>query len=154
MTKIPPPPPPERPERGGPFLTNESEANGNTCSTYEMGPSFGGGGGGFIWLVMPSCLQLSSPCLSSLPLHASITKQIMAPRTSPPAMLSKTQIRVSPLAFGFFGIHYTVCSSSRARGVTKRCRRSWLTNSALVYRPKFSGGGGGVPGYQLGCPRK
>jgi hypothetical protein len=27
------------------------------------------------------------------------------------------------------------------QGVTKRCRRSWLTNSALVYEPKCGGGG-------------
>ncbi len=33
------------------------------------------------------------------------------------------------------------------RGFTKRCRLSWLTNSALVYDPK-SGGGGGVAGSQ------
>jgi hypothetical protein len=31
-------------------------------------------------------------------------------------------------------------------GVTKRCRLSWLTNSALVYEPKC--GGGGVTGSQ------
>jgi hypothetical protein len=30
------------------------------------------------------------------------------------------------------------------RGVTKRCRLSWLTNSALVYEPKGGGGGGGA----------
>jgi hypothetical protein len=28
------------------------------------------------------------------------------------------------------------------QGVTKRCRLSWLTNSALVYYPKCEGGGG------------
>jgi hypothetical protein len=28
------------------------------------------------------------------------------------------------------------------KGVTKRCRLSWLTNSALVYEPKCWGGGG------------
>jgi hypothetical protein len=28
--------------------------------------------------------------------------------------------------------------------VTKRCRLSWLTNSALVYEPKYEGGGGVV----------
>jgi hypothetical protein len=28
-----------------------------------------------------------------------------------------------------------------ARGVTKRCRLSWQTNSALVYEPKFGGRG-------------
>ncbi len=27
-------------------------------------------------------------------------------------------------------------------GVTKRCRLSWLTNSALVYKPKLRGEGG------------
>jgi hypothetical protein len=33
------------------------------------------------------------------------------------------------------------------KGVTKRCRLSWLTNSALVYEPKCWGkGGGGVAG--------
>ena len=31
------------------------------------------------------------------------------------------------------------------QGVTKRCRLSWLTNSALVYEPKC-GGRGGVAG--------
>jgi hypothetical protein len=29
-----------------------------------------------------------------------------------------------------------------AQGVTKGCRLSWLTNSALVYEPKCRGGGG------------
>jgi hypothetical protein len=32
-------------------------------------------------------------------------------------------------------------------GVTKRCRLSWLTNSALVFEPKC-GGRGGVAGSQ------
>ena len=32
------------------------------------------------------------------------------------------------------------------QGVTKRCRLSWLTNSALVYEP--NAGGGGVAGSQ------
>ncbi len=27
------------------------------------------------------------------------------------------------------------------KGVTKRCRLPWLTNSALVYEPKCGGGG-------------
>jgi hypothetical protein len=31
-----------------------------------------------------------------------------------------------------------------SRGITKRCRLSRLTNSALVYEPKCRGGGGGV----------
>jgi hypothetical protein len=32
-------------------------------------------------------------------------------------------------------------------GVTKRCRLSWLTNSALAYEPKCGGGGaGGIAG--------
>jgi hypothetical protein len=30
------------------------------------------------------------------------------------------------------------------QGVTKRCRLSWLTNSALVYEPKCGGMGGGA----------
>ncbi len=30
------------------------------------------------------------------------------------------------------------------QGVTKRCRLSWLTNSALVYEPKCGGKGGGL----------
>ncbi len=29
------------------------------------------------------------------------------------------------------------------QGITKRCRLSWLTNSAPVYEPKCEGGGGG-----------
>jgi hypothetical protein len=32
------------------------------------------------------------------------------------------------------------------QGVTKRCRRSWLTNSALVHEPKWGCGGGGLRG--------
>jgi hypothetical protein len=35
-------------------------------------------------------------------------------------------------------VHCTVC-----QGVTKRCRLSWLTNSALIYEPKCGGMGGG-----------
>jgi hypothetical protein len=34
--------------------------------------------------------------------------------------------------------------SARREEVTKRCRQSWLTNSALVYEPKCGGGGCGV----------
>ncbi len=92
--------------------------------TCEMGPPWGGGGR-FIGLVMPSCLQLSSPCLSSLPLHASITKQIMAP---------------APFLLPCWARHRS--GSAKSQGVTKRCRLSWQTNSALVYKTKFSGGGG------------
>jgi hypothetical protein len=37
--------------------------------------------------------------------------------------------------------------NSGKQGVTKRCRLSWLTNSALVYEPKcVRKGGGGVEG--------
>ncbi len=42
---------------------------------------------------------------------------------------------------------YTRTSGGGGKGVTKRCRLSWLTNSALVYEPKC-GGGGGVTGSQ------
>ncbi len=38
-------------------------------------------------------------------------------------------------------IFRTVLSKSCTRGVTKRCRLSWLTNSALVYEPTCGGGG-------------
>jgi hypothetical protein len=38
------------------------------------------------------------------------------------------------------------------QGITKRCRLSWRTNSALVYEPKC-GGRGGVVGSQLWCTR-
>jgi hypothetical protein len=39
----------------------------------------------------------------------------------------------------------------QVRGVTKRCRLFWLTNSALVYEPKCGGrGGGGRGGLTLG----
>jgi hypothetical protein len=34
------------------------------------------------------------------------------------------------------------------KGVKKRCRLSWLTNSALVYEHKCGGGEGGVEGSQ------
>ncbi len=34
------------------------------------------------------------------------------------------------------------------QGVKKRCRLSWLTNSALVIRVQLLGGGGGVAGSQ------
>jgi hypothetical protein len=30
---------------------------------------------------------------------------------------------------------------NKNQGVTKRCRLSWLANSALVYEPKYSGRG-------------
>jgi hypothetical protein len=33
-----------------------------------------------------------------------------------------------------------------SKRVTKRCRLYWLTNSVLVYEPKWGGGGGGVAG--------
>jgi hypothetical protein len=40
------------------------------------------------------------------------------------------------------------------QGVTKRCRLSWLTNSALVYEPKWGmegGGGCGVSANEYSC---
>ncbi len=36
-------------------------------------------------------------------------------------------------------------------GVTKRCRLSWLTNSALVYEHKCGGGGCGVSTNEYSC---
>ncbi len=38
------------------------------------------------------------------------------------------------------------CCNFIAQGVKKRCRLSWLTNSALVYRMSPNAGGGGVTG--------
>jgi hypothetical protein len=42
------------------------------------------------------------------------------------------------------------------QGVTKRCRLSWLTNSALVYEPKCGaeGGGGGSQPISTALPRE
>jgi hypothetical protein len=37
-------------------------------------------------------------------------------------------------------------SDTRYQGVTKRCRLSWLTNSALVNEYKCGGGGGELQG--------
>jgi hypothetical protein len=52
---------------------------------------------------------------------------------------------------GLCGVGYRVRLSgdrrARAEGVTKRCRLSWLTNSALVYE-SICGGRGGVAGSQ------
>jgi hypothetical protein len=39
---------------------------------------------------------------------------------------------------------------ARGQGVTKRCRLSWLTNSALVYEPKC-GGSCGVSANEYSC---
>jgi hypothetical protein len=36
---------------------------------------------------------------------------------------------------------YSISSYTAYQGVTKRCRLSWLTNSALVYEPKCGGRG-------------
>ncbi len=36
---------------------------------------------------------------------------------------------------------YTLCLITFTQGFTKRCRLSWLTNSALVYEPKSGGEG-------------
>jgi hypothetical protein len=39
------------------------------------------------------------------------------------------------------------------QGVTKRCRLSWLTISALVYEPKCGGMGGcGMSAHEYNCP--
>jgi hypothetical protein len=38
------------------------------------------------------------------------------------------------------------CKDKTMQGTTKRCRLSWLINSALVYEPKC--GGGGLAGSQ------
>ncbi len=35
-----------------------------------------------------------------------------------------------------------LAGEGREQGVTKRCRPSWLTNSALAYEPKCGGEGG------------
>ncbi len=41
------------------------------------------------------------------------------------------------------------------QGVTKRCRLSWLNNSAFVYEPKCGGGGGcGVPANEYSCAHR
>jgi hypothetical protein len=47
-----------------------------------------------------------------------------------------------------------VSSFSKHRGVTKRCRLSLMTNSALVYKPKcgVEGGVAGVLAKEYGCP--
>ncbi len=37
------------------------------------------------------------------------------------------------------------------QGVKKKCRLSWLTNSALVYEPKCRGGGCGVSDNNYSC---
>jgi hypothetical protein len=40
------------------------------------------------------------------------------------------------------------------QGVTKKCRLSWLTNSALVYEPKCGGGGCRVSANEYSCTQK
>ncbi len=42
-----------------------------------------------------------------------------------------------------FYLHQIVLTRVLKPGVTKRCRLSWLTNSALVFEPKCGRGGGG-----------
>jgi hypothetical protein len=42
--------------------------------------------------------------------------------------------------------HENSWKERQQQGVTKRCRLSWLTNSALVYEPKCGGRGEGVAG--------
>jgi hypothetical protein len=49
------------------------------------------------------------------------------------------------LAQRFSRNFYDVCFQP-GQGVTKTCRLSWLTNSALVYEPKCRGKGGGSCG--------
>jgi hypothetical protein len=39
--------------------------------------------------------------------------------------------------------HASTTIKATSQGVTKRCRLSWLTNSALVFEPKCGGRGGG-----------
>jgi hypothetical protein len=45
----------------------------------------------------------------------------------------------SVFAFEISNVLRTLCYSQR---VTKRCKLSWLTNSALVHEPKCGGGYG------------
>jgi hypothetical protein len=66
--------------------------------------------------------------------------------------VSKETINIVPQVLGqtFHNLaqtlQYLAHRYTLPRGVTKRCRLSWLTNSALVYEPKCGGGGGyGVP---------
>ncbi len=41
-----------------------------------------------------------------------------------------------------YNVHMVRYFKVLQQGVTKRCRLSWLTNSALVYEPKYEEGGG------------
>ncbi len=49
---------------------------------------------------------------------------------------------------------YTVRRFRSVQGVTKRCRLSWLTNSALVYAPKRGGGSCGVSTNEHSCTQE
>jgi len=37
-------------------------------------------------------------------------------------------------------MEFRATGEDSSQGITKRCRLSWLTNSALVYEPEFGGG--------------
>jgi hypothetical protein len=50
-------------------------------------------------------------------------------------------------AFSFSFLTFLQCMKNEDQGVTKRCCLYWLTNSALVYKPKC-GEGGGVAKYR------
>jgi len=86
----------------------------------------------------PSSPLLSTPFSSSSFLYLLFNPQhyISPPILYPPSIPS----------YFFRGAHHKPALTP-IRGVTKRCRLSWLTNNALLYEPKC-GGEGGVSGSQ------
>jgi hypothetical protein len=58
----------------------------------------------------------------------------------------RARIQAVLTAYNFLLIRTEVGRSleGREQGLTKICRLSWLTNTALVFVPKCQGGGGGL----------
>ncbi len=62
------------------------------------------------------------------------------PGSIPPYILIDEQHELAT-CFRFAPTTRETFNKGRYHGVTKRCRLSWLTNSALIYGPKRGGGG-------------
>jgi hypothetical protein len=76
--------------------------------------------------------------------HSHTSHSYATTPTSPTLHLPSADTQTEP-CFDYWGrgegsIRSSLVLYTSAKGITKRCRLSWLTNSALVYEPECGGG--------------
>jgi hypothetical protein len=108
-----------------------------------------------------SPLYIHQPCTPSLPLYAPwslhstvynpvhISTSSLPMHVAPSSAFHIPQILLPNLLIPLYTYQHTL--SPYTQGVTKRCRLSWLTNSALVYEPKCRGWDCGVSANEYSC---